>query len=275
MVRRRLDTELVRRGLADSRTRAQQLIDERRVTVSGALAEKAARQVEASEAIEVAGDASRFVSRGGYKLEAALDRFEVDCSGRRIIDAGSSTGGFTDCVLARGAATVVAIDVGRNQLHEKLRADPRVVVYEQTNIRHVQPADVAGVGDVVVADLSFISLRTVAGALVGLVRSGGDLVVLVKPQFEAGKVEADRGRGIIRDPAIWRRTLSEVSDALTSHGAAIMGAMVSPITGGDGNVEFLLHARQALNAAEPSEDSATAGDVGLLDAAVEQARVLL
>ena len=275
MVRRRLDTELVRRGLADSRTRAQQLIDERRVTVSGASAERAARQVEASEAIEVAGDASRFVSRGGYKLEAALDRFEVDCSGCRVIDAGSSTGGFTDCVLARGAATVVAIDVGRNQLHERLRADPRVVVQEQTNIRHVQPVDVAGVADVVVADLSFISLRTVAEALIGLVRFSGDLVVLVKPQFEAGKVEADKGRGIIRDPAIWRRTLSEVSEALTSHGAAIMGAMVSPITGGDGNVEFLLHARRARTTAESSEDFVIRLDVGLLDAAVEQARGLL
>ena len=273
MVRRRLDTELVRRGLADSRTRAQQLIDERRVMVSGALAEKAARQVEASEAIEVAGDASPFVSRGGYKLEAALDRFEVDCCGRRIIDAGSSTGGFTDCVLSRGAAAVVAIDVGRNQLHERLRADPRVVVHEQTNIRHVQPADVAGAADVVVADLSFISLRTVAKALVGLVRCGGDLVVLVKPQFEAGKAEADKGRGIIRDPAIWRRTLGEVSEALMSHGAAIMGAMASPITGGDGNVEFLLHARRARNTVETSKDSARL-DVGLLDAAVEQAMVL-
>ena len=288
MVRRRLDTELVRRGLAESRTRAQQVIAERRVTVSGSLAEKAARQVAASEPIEVAGDASRFVSRGGFKLAAALDRFEVDCNGRRIIDAGSSTGGFTDCVLTRGAATVVAIDVGRNQLHERLRTDARVVVYEQTNIRHVQPGDVGGVADVVVADLSFISLRTVAEALVGLVRCSGDLVVLVKPQFEAGKAEADKGRGIIRDPVIWRRTLGEVCEALMVHGAAIMGAMASPITGVDGNVEFLLHARQTPDAAELLEGSAPRSapgtapgsaprsgvgrrEAGLLDAAVEQA----
>lgn len=262
MVRRRLDIELVRRGLVESRTGAQQAIDERRVTVSGALAEKASRLVEAGEPIVVAGNAPRFVSRGGNKLSAALDRFAVDCSNRRVVDAGSSTGGFTDCVLARGAATVVAIDVGRNQLHERLRADPRVVVHEQTNVRHVQPCDVGGVADVVVADLSFISLRTVAQALVRLVRGGGDLVVLVKPQFEAGKAEADKGRGIIRDPAIWRRTLGEVSEALMGHGAAIIGAMASPIKGGDGNVEFLLHARQM---------EVGRLDCDLLDAAVAEA----
>ena len=266
MLRRRLDSELVRRGLVDSRTQAQQVIAERRVTVSGALAEKAARLVDPGEPVEVASDASRFVSRGGYKLSAALDRFALDCSGLRIIDAGSSTGGFTDCVLGRGAATVVAIDVGRNQLHESLRADPRVVVHEQTNIRHVHPGDVGGAADLVVADLSFISLRTVAEALVGLVRFGGDLVVLVKPQFEAGKVEADKGRGIIRDPAIWRRTLSEVSDALMNRTAAIMGAMASPITGGDGNVEFLLHVRRV----EPGAGLDPL-DPGLLDAAVAEA----
>lgn len=266
MVRRRLDSELVRRGLVESRTRAQQVIAERRVTVGGALAEKAARLVGPGEPVEVASGASRFVSRGGHKLAAALDRFALDCSGLRIVDAGSSTGGFTDCVLGRGAATVVAIDVGRNQLHESLRADPRVEVHEQTNIRHVHPGDVGGVADLVVADLSFISLRTVAEALVGLVRCGGDLVVLVKPQFEAGKVEADKGRGIIRDPAIWRRTLSEVSDALINRTAAIIGAMASPIAGGDGNVEFLLHARR------PAPDVRPEGvDSGMLDAAVAEA----
>ncbi|MCY4492253.1 MAG: TlyA family RNA methyltransferase [Acidimicrobiaceae bacterium] len=266
MVRRRLDSELVRRGLVESRTRAQQVIAERRVTVGGALATKAARLVDPGEPVEVVSDAPRFVSRGGHKLSAGLDRFALDCSGLRVIDAGSSTGGFTDCVLGRGAATVVAIDVGRNQLHESLRADPRVEVHEQTNIRHVHPGDVGGVADLLVADLSFISLRTVAQALVGLVRCGGDLVVLVKPQFEAGKAEADKGRGIIRDPAVWRRTLGEVSDALIDRAAAIMGAMASPITGGDGNVEFLLHARRLGPDEGPMEF-----DSGMLDAAVTEA----
>lgn len=266
MVRRRLDSELVRRGLVESRTRAQQVIAQRRVTVSGASADKAARLVSPGEPVEVAGDTERFVSRGGRKLSAALDRFTLDCGGLRVIDAGSSTGGFTDCVLSRGAATVVAIDVGRNQLHESLAADPRVEVHEQTNVRHVRPGDVGGVADLVVADLSFISLRTVAEALVGLVRCGGDLVVLVKPQFEAGKAEADKGRGIIRDPAIWRRTLGEVADALIDRTAAIIGAMASPIVGGDGNVEFLLHARR------PGLDAGTGPvDTDLLDSAVAEA----
>lgn len=262
MARRRLDSELVRRGLVESRTLARQVIAQRRVTVGGAPACKAARLVSPGEAVEVAGDAPRFVSRGGIKLAAALDRFSLDCGGLRVVDAGSSTGGFTDCVLSRGAAAVVAVDVGRNQLHESLAADPRVEVHEQTNIRYVRPGDVGGVADLVVADLSFISLRTVAEALVGLVRCGGELVVLVKPQFEAGKAEAGKGRGIIRDPAIWRRALGEVSEALLRRGAAIMGAMASPITGAGGNVEFLLHARkQDVGRLDP----------GLLEAAVAEA----
>lgn len=266
MVRRRLDSELVRRGLVESRTRAQRVIAQRRVTVGGTIAEKAARLVAPSEPVEVMGDAAPFVSRGGRKLSAALDRFKLCCDGLRIIDVGSSTGGFTDAVLRRGAVAVVAIDVGRNQLHESLRGDPRVEVHERTNVRYVLPGDVGGVADLVVADLSFISLRTVSAALVGLARRGGDLVVLVKPQFEAGKAEADKGRGIIRDPEIWRRTLGEVSEALLSHAAAIMGAMVSPITGGDGNVEFFVHARRLDHGAAPDPV-----DHDLLDAAVGDA----
>ncbi len=242
--RRRLDAELVRRELAPSRSVAQQLIAAGRVTVGGAPAGKAARLVDPAESVEVAGDGPRFVSRGGEKLDAALDHFGIEVDGRRVIDTGSSTGGFTDCVLQRGAAEVVAIDVGRNQLHERLRADPRVRVHEQTNLRHVEPAEVGGPGELVVTDLSFISVRTVALQLVAFASAEADLVVLVKPQFEAGKQEADRGRGVIRDPEVWRRTLDEATDAVSSAGAAIMGVMVSPITGGDGNVEFLVHARR-------------------------------
>ena len=136
------------------------------------------------------------------------------------------------------------MDVGRNQLHERLRADTRVQVHERTNVRDLDPHAIGGPGDLLVADLSFISLRTVADALVSLVREGGDLVVLIKPQFEAGKAEADRARGVIKDPAIWRRTVLEVSAALIERGAAIMGVMASPITGGDGNHEFLIAARK-------------------------------
>jgi 23S rRNA (cytidine1920-2'-O)/16S rRNA (cytidine1409-2'-O)-methyltransferase len=195
--------------------------------------------------LEVARDGPRFVSRGGFKLEAALERFAVDVADVRAIDVGSSTGGFTDCLLRRGAREVVAVDVGRNQLHEKLRDDPRVRVFEQTDVRAVDTAAIGGPASLVVVDLSFISLRVVARELVALVDRPGDLVVLVKPQFEAGKLAADRGRGVIRDPAVWRRAIIGAAGALCDSGAAIMGAMVSPLRGGEGNVEFLVHARVA------------------------------
>lgn len=203
---------------------------------------KAARLVGAGEPIVVSGPARRFVSRGGDKLDAALERFGIDVAQRRVLDAGASTGGFTDCVLQRGAAEVVAVDVGHGQLHERLRDDPRVAVHERTNVRSVRPAHIGGAVDLVVADLSFISLRTVADNLVGACRPEGDLVVLVKPQFEAGRIEASRGRGVITDPAVWRRTLLDVTTALGQREAAIMGLMVSPLRGAEGNVEFLLHA---------------------------------
>ena len=179
--------------------------------------------------------------RGGEKLDAAMARFGVDVAGRRVLDAGASTGGFSDCVLQRGAAEVVAVDVGYGQLHERVAGDPRVTVVDRTNIRHLDVADVGGAAHVVVADLSFISLRTVAGALLSMATPRGDLVVLVKPQFEATRAEVDRGRGIIVDPDVWTRVLGEVIAAFGERGATIMGAMASPITGSDGNVEFLLH----------------------------------
>jgi 23S rRNA (cytidine1920-2'-O)/16S rRNA (cytidine1409-2'-O)-methyltransferase len=193
----------------------------------------------------VAGDPPPFVSRGGEKLDAALDRFAVDPAGVRALDAGASTGGFTDCLLQRGAARVVAVDVGHGQLHERLRADPRVEVHERRNVRDLAPGDLGEPFPLVVADLSFISLRAVLPHLLGQAAPGADLVLLVKPQFEAGRDEASRGRGVIRDPEVWRRVLEEVVVALRGYGAAIMGAMPSPITGADGNVEFLLHARAA------------------------------
>jgi 23S rRNA (cytidine1920-2'-O)/16S rRNA (cytidine1409-2'-O)-methyltransferase len=213
------------------------------VLVAGSLATKPARMVDAAEPVELLGPPPRFVGRGGEKLDAALDRFAVDVGGRRCLDAGASTGGFTDCLLQRGATEVVAVDVGYGQLHERLRADPRVRNFERTNIRALTPIDVGGPAAVVVADLSFISLRTVLAALVGLAEPGADLVLLVKPQFEAGREEAAKGRGVIRDPAVWRRVLEEVRAAALSQGAAMMGVMPSPITGAEGNVEFLVHCR--------------------------------
>ena len=263
--RRRLDAELVRRGLVPSREAARALVLGGKVTVAGAPAPKPARLVSASEPIEVAGPPPRFVSRGGDKLDAALDRFGIDVAGRRALDAGASTGGFTDCLLQRGAAGVTAVDVGYGQLHERLRGDHRVRVLERTNIRHFT-AEVPF--DVVVADLSFISLSTAAPALVGdNAAPGADVVVLVKPQFEAGRAEVSRGRGVVRDPAVWRRALVEVGAALGRRGAAMMGAMVSPLRGPEGNVEFLVHLRaHAAGPPEPAVD---------LDSVVDAARDLV
>jgi 23S rRNA (cytidine1920-2'-O)/16S rRNA (cytidine1409-2'-O)-methyltransferase len=267
-VRRRLDAELVRRGLAPSRERAQADIAAGRVLVSGTRADKASRQVDAAEPIVLEGPPPRFVSRAGEKLAPALGRFGVEVTGRRVLDAGASTGGFTDCVLQEGAASVVAVDVGYGQLHEKVRSDPRVEVHDRTNVRHVEPGDLGPPVGVVVADLSFISLRLVIAPLLAQCEPGADLVLLVKPQFEAGRREVSRGRGIIGDPEVWRSVLLDVIAAVAAAGATIMGLMVSPITGTDGNVEFVLHARAATAAAP----SAPPADVpALVDAAIAAA----
>jgi 23S rRNA (cytidine1920-2'-O)/16S rRNA (cytidine1409-2'-O)-methyltransferase len=242
-VRRRLDAELVRRGLAESRTQARTLIEAGRVRVGGAPATKAARQVDAGEAVLVEGDGPRFVGRGGEKLEGALKAFALDPSGLRVLDAGASTGGFTDALLQRGAKEVVALDVGHGQLHERLRADPRVVVMERTNLRHVE-ADELGPFDAVVGDLSFISLTKVADVLACCVVPGGWLVLLVKPQFEAGRREVSRGRGIISDPEEWAGAVERVVGAFAEVGVAIEDVVVSPLRGADGNVEFLVRLRR-------------------------------
>jgi 23S rRNA (cytidine1920-2'-O)/16S rRNA (cytidine1409-2'-O)-methyltransferase len=230
------------------------------VTVGGALAVKPARLVSAAEPIVILGPQAPFVSRGGEKLDAALHHFGIDVRGVRALDAGSSTGGFVDCLLARGAAGVVAVDVGRGQLHERLRRDPRVTLLERTNVRAVGLDQVGGIPfPMVVADLSFISLRTVAPVLLGeLAAADADVVALVKPQFEAGRAEASRGKGVVKDPGVWARVLDEVCSSFRRARAAMMGAMVSPLTGASGNVEFLVHARAHArpDQAEPSLDLA-------------------
>ena len=246
--RRRLDAELVRRGLARSRHHAVELVESGRVLVGGSLAERPSRLVDAGEAVLVEGPPPRFVGRGGEKLDAALDRFAIDVVGLSALDAGASTGGFTDCLLQRGAVKVVAVDVGRGQLDDRLRRDRRVESHERTNIRHAHLDDLGGQPfPVVVADLSFISLRTVIPALLDLSADDASMVALIKPQFEAGRQEAARGRGVIRDPAVWRRVVLDVGSAMETQGATMMGAMVSPLKGADGNVEFLawLRARPA------------------------------
>jgi 23S rRNA (cytidine1920-2'-O)/16S rRNA (cytidine1409-2'-O)-methyltransferase len=230
--------------LADSPEQARDLVAGGRVTVGGGPALKAERLVRADEPVVVAGEGPRFVSRGGEKLQAAVEKFGLaaEIDGATALDAGASTGGFTDCLLQNGAAHVIAVDVGYGQLHERLTKDPRVEVRDRTNIRTMELDEPV---DMVVADLSFISLRRVLATLLGLVKAGGSLVALVKPQFEAERDEADRGQGVIRDPEVHERVLADTRDALHEHGAAIMGEMVSPLHGADGNVEFLVHARAA------------------------------
>ncbi len=240
--RRRLDAELVRRQLVSSRTEAQGLIAEHRVLVNGSIADKASRQVSPADAVVVEGPPPRFVGRGAEKLDHALDEFALDVTGLRALDAGASTGGFTDCLLQRGAAHVVALDVGHGQLHERLRADPRVTNLERCNVRHATAEQIGGRVELVVGDLSFISLTTVIPALVSLCQPGRSMVLLVKPQFEAGRAEVSRGKGVITDPAIRERVRGSVATALGAAGCAVVGWTESPIRGADGNVEFLVHA---------------------------------
>jgi 23S rRNA (cytidine1920-2'-O)/16S rRNA (cytidine1409-2'-O)-methyltransferase len=242
-VRRRLDTELVRRGLLPSRARAADAIRAGRVLVGGAPAATPARQVRADEPIHVDLPPKRYVSRGGEKLAAALDAFPVEVEGRRVLDAGASTGGFTDCVLQRGAAHVEAVDVGRGQLAWSLRTDPRVTVRERTNVRALTPSDLGGPVDLAVADLSFISLLTVAPALAACTIPTADLVLLVKPQFEAGRGRVGRG-GIVRDPAVHAEVLRRVAEGLAAVGIPVVAVIRSPLLGSDGNVEFLVHCRK-------------------------------
>ncbi|HUG00040.1 MAG TPA: TlyA family RNA methyltransferase [Ilumatobacter sp.] len=242
MARKRLDVELVRHGLVASRAEAAQLIDARRVTVNGALADKPARQVAPGDQLLVVGPPARFVGRGALKLDHALDVFDVDVTDLRILDAGASTGGFTDCVLQRGAASVVAVDVGHGQLHERLRADERVTNLERTNVRALTSDVIGGLVDLVVGDLSFISLRLVIAPLVAVCHPGASMVLLVKPQFEAGRTEVSKGRGVISDETVWSRVRGEIDQALADAGCTVVGWTDSPITGADGNHEFLVHA---------------------------------
>jgi len=244
-----------------------------RVLVGGAPADKVSRLVSPAEPVVLTGPPARFVGRGGEKLDAALDRFAVAVAGVEVLDAGASTGGFTDCLVQRGAAHVYAVDVGHGQLDPRLRQDLRITVLERTNIRHLTPARLSqasgrpvGPVDLVTADLSFISLVPVAPVLAGpLIRPEGQLVVLVKPQFEAGKPEVSRGRGVIRDPEVWRRALGAVASALADAGTGIMGAMKSPIAGATGNTEFFIHAV----AGAPATPAARTAE--LIEAAVAEA----
>jgi 23S rRNA (cytidine1920-2'-O)/16S rRNA (cytidine1409-2'-O)-methyltransferase len=242
VARRRLDAELVRRGLVATRSQAQIAVREGLVMVSGRSASKPSTLVDTSAAVELVGEPRRFVSRAGGKLEAALDRFRIDVRGRDALDAGASTGGFTDCLLRRGAAHVVAVDVGYGQLAWSLRTDDRVTVLDRTNVRDLRPGDLPYAAGVVVADLSFISLRLALPALAGVAATDADLVLLVKPQFEVGRERVGSG-GVVRDADAWRDAIVGVAGACEERGLTPVGVTASPLPGPAGNLEFLLHAR--------------------------------
>ena len=255
MGRVRLDHLLTDRGLARSRAEAQALIHAGQVVLDGA----ADRNLKPGQL--VAADASvslvekpRWASRAGLKLEHALDAFGVDPSGLAALDAGASTGGFTDVLLARGARIVYAVDVGRAQLIQRLREDPRVVSMERTNLRGLR--ELPDPIDLATLDLSFISLRLVLPAVRDLLTDDGHVIALVKPQFEAGKEDVPRG-GVVTDPATHQRVLDEVLAAAADDGLGPIDVIRSPITGGDGNVEFLLDLRMADTDAEAFQESAT------------------
>jgi len=243
--KQRLDELLVARGLAASRSQAQAIIRSGKVRHGTERLDKPGKDYPVDIAIEIE-QPPRFVSRGGEKLAGALSHFQLSLTGAHVLDIGASTGGFTDCSLQAGAADVVCVDVGRAQLHSKLRGDPRVTNLEQINARELRAEQLPRAEyDAIVIDVSFISLRSILPPAWPLLNAGGVLVALVKPQFEAGKAEADKGHGVIRDPAVHARVVAEVTAcAAALPGATVLGTMDSPITGADGNREFLLALRK-------------------------------
>jgi 23S rRNA (cytidine1920-2'-O)/16S rRNA (cytidine1409-2'-O)-methyltransferase len=243
MDRKRLDLEIVARGLASTREQAQRAIDEGRVLIKGSVALKPSTMVARADDLRLAGPPPRFVSRGGEKLDGVLEDLGIDVEGFRCFDAGAGTGGFTDCLLQRGAESVVALDVGFGQFASRLRDDPRVEVIERANLRNTDPQSIGAPFDLVVADLSFISLVKVAGVLARCAGERGSLLVLVKPQFEAGRGRVGGG-GIVSDPAVWRQGIIDVAAAFKKEGFGCADIAPSRLRGADGNQEFFLHARR-------------------------------
>ena len=254
MTRSRIDVILVERGLFPSREQARAALLAGEVRVSDQVVSKAGQLVDEASPISVA-EKQRFVSRGGEKLSGALDAFGLEVSGLRVIDVGASTGGFTDCVLQRGAESVCAVDVGYGQLAWSLRTDPRVAVFERTNIRAADPAELGAPFDLAVIDVSFISLRKVLPSLLSLIDAeNGQLAALVKPQFEVGKGRVGK-RGVVRDPLLHQEVLEASASACTEAGLVVRGLTFSPIKGPEGNIEFWMWAaRQGV----PAEESASA-----------------
>ena len=237
----RLDRLLVERGLVESRERGHALVLAGQVLVNGQKQNKAGKLGPGDAEVRVLGDALPYVSRGGMKLEAALREFNVDVSRKTALDAGASTGGFTDCLLQHGAAKVYAVDVGYGQLAWKLRQDPRVVTIERVNIRDMSPTLVAEPVDIAVIEVSFISFEKDVTAILNCMKVDSEIIALIKPQFEVGRENVGKG-GIVRDEAARNAAVKRVEDFIRSLGLEVKGIIQSPITGQDGNVEFLIHA---------------------------------
>ena len=255
----RLDAELVRRGLARSREQAGDLIEKRSVLVAGIPATKPATQVDAETSITLTGERDDFVSRGGHKLAGALDAFsEIKVEGKRALDAGASTGGFTDVLLRRGVDEVVAVDVGYGQLAWELRNNPKVKILDRTNIRHLTGEMIGAPIDLVVADLSFISLTLVLPALAAVSKPDADYLLMVKPQFEVGREHLGAG-GVVRDPALRRSAVLDVAESAYEVGLGTLGIVASSLPGPAGNVEYFLWLRRG----------APEIDLGELDRAIE------
>jgi 23S rRNA (cytidine1920-2'-O)/16S rRNA (cytidine1409-2'-O)-methyltransferase len=237
----RIDQLLVARGLCVSREQAQRAIMAGRVTVSGRMAEKPGLQVPKDADVELEGG-ERYVGRGGFKLEAALDHFQVSVKGKICLDIGASTGGFTDCLLQRGAEKVHAIDVGRGQLDWRLRNDSRVVVREGVNARYLAAEDIGESAQICVADVSFISLALILPAAFALLPEAADMIVLIKPQFELSPAKVGRG-GVVRDPDLRMEAVEKIQRFVEEQGKRWLGVIESPLPGREGNIEFLAHLR--------------------------------
>jgi 23S rRNA (cytidine1920-2'-O)/16S rRNA (cytidine1409-2'-O)-methyltransferase len=244
VARVRIDQLLVTRGLAPSRARAQAIVLSGAVHVAGMRVDKAGALVDEAADVDVRGADHPYVSRGGVKLAGALDAFALDVTGVRGLDLGASTGGFTDCLLQRGAAHVVAVDVGYGQLAHKLRVDPRVTVLERTNARTLEPEAIGGTADVTVVDASFIGLAKLVPAIARCTRAGGHLVALVKPQFEVGRAEATRTRGVVRDEDVRADAIEAAERAVADGGFTLVGRSDSVLPGPKGNREAFVHARR-------------------------------
>ena len=254
-MKERLDVLLVQRGLAPSREKAKAMIMEGNVFVTGQREDKAGTSFDTKAPIEVRGNTLKYVSRGGLKLEKAMKNFDISLTDKICMDIGASTGGFTDCMLQNGAAKVYAVDVGYGQFAWKLRQDGRVVCMEKTNIRYVTPEDIEDVLDFASVDVSFISLTKVLPAAKELLGETGEMVCLIKPQFEAGKEKVGK-KGVVRDPKVHQEVIEKILDFAEESGFAVRGLEFSPIKGPEGNIEYLVHMQKGMESQEELVDVA-------------------